>query len=591
MTQPKSHAVGITEVVLRDAHQSLLATRMTTEDMLAIASKLDKIGYWSLECWGGATFDSCIRFLREDPWERIQQLKKAMPNTKLQMLLRGQNLLGYRNYGDDVVDAFVAQAAESGVDVFRVFDALNDTRNLSRAITAVKQASKHAQGTISYTTSPVHTFESFVELGKELERMGCDSICIKDMAGLLTPAKAFDLITALKAGVKIPIQLHSHATTGLASTTLYKAVEAGCDIVDTAISSLSLGSSHPPTESMVAMFAGTPFDTGLRLDLLQEIAEYFLTVRTHYAEFESSLASVDTRILSAQVPGGMLTNMESQLKQQGALDRMKDVLAEIPRVREDLGYPPLVTPTSQIVGTQAVLNVLQGERYKTITAETKGLLAGRYGKTPAPVDPTIQKKALGDEEPITCRPADLIEPEMDKLKAELGKKASTRDVLTYALFPKIAPEFFTIRDSGEKPKLPKSKPMTPPEAGAAPSPRGGSTGVYTVTVDGTAYSVTVQEGEGSAPTIDYHVRRNTTHASTEGVSERDVTAVSAPLAGRVLRILAKEGSRIEAGDVVMVIEAMKMETEIKATQAGTIDRVFVAEGNEFAVGQPLYAVK
>jgi len=587
MSTQKAKKVGITEVVLRDAHQSLLATRMSTEDMLSVAMDLDRIGYWSIECWGGATFDSCIRFLREDPWERIRLLKKAMPNTKLQMLLRGQNLLGYRHYGDDVVDAFVERAATNGVDVFRIFDALNDTRNLSRAITAVKQASRHAQGTISYTTSPFHTLARFVELGRDLEQMGCDSICIKDMAGLLTPSEATELVRGLKANVRIPIQLHSHATTGLASTTLYAAVEAGCDNIDTAISSLSLGSSHPPTESLVAMLAGTPHDTGLRLDLLQDIANRFIDIRSNYAEFESSLASVDTRILAAQVPGGMLTNMENQLKQQGALDKLGEVLEEIPRVRKDLGYPPLVTPTSQIVGTQAVLNVLQGERYKTITAETKGLLSGRYGRTPTEVDKEVQKKALGDEEAIACRPADLIDPELDKLQKELGGDAPLEDVLTYALFPKIAKEFFKIRESGEKPALTK-KPTTK-AAEKSPSSIGGPA-TYTVTVDGTAYNVVVQEGQGGAPVVNYRPHE-TTHAEARGVPETGVTPVGAPLAGRVLRTIAKEGAKIKAGDVVMIIEAMKMETEIKASLSGTLARFFVSEGNEFAVGQPLYAVK
>jgi oxaloacetate decarboxylase alpha subunit len=590
MSTQKAKKVGITEVVLRDAHQSLLATRMRTEDMLSVANELDRIGYWSIECWGGATFDSCIRFLREDPWERIRLLKKAMPNTKLQMLLRGQNLLGYRHYGDDVVDAFVERAATNGVDVFRIFDALNDTRNLARAITAVKQASRHAQGTISYTTSPFHTLVRFVELGRELEQMGCDSICIKDMAGLLTPSKATELVSGLKSNVRIPIQLHSHATTGLASTTLYAAVEAGCDNIDTAISALSLGSSHPPTESLVAMLAGTPRDTGLRLDLLQDIANRFIKIRSDYSEYESSLAAVDTRILAAQVPGGMLTNMESQLRQQGALDKLAEVLEEIPRVRKDLGYPPLVTPTSQIVGTQAVLNVLQGERYKTITAETKGLLAGRYGRTPTEVDKEVQKKALGDEEAITCRPADLIEPELDKLQKELGGDAPLEDVLTYALFPKVAKEFFKIRDSGEKPAEAKGTASKRIDANAPATSRGASA-AYTVTVDGVSYNVTVQEGKGGTPVVSYRQQHETTHAEARGVPEAGATPVDAPLAGRVLRMVAKEGARISPGDTVMIIEAMKMETEIKASLSGTLARFFVSEGNEFAVGQPLYAVR
>jgi len=588
MSTQAANKVGITEVALRDAHQSLLATRMRTEDMLSVAGDLDQVGYWSVECWGGATFDSCIRFLREDPWDRIRLLKKAMPNTKLQMLLRGQNLLGYRHYGDDVVDAFVDRAASSGVDVFRIFDALNDPRNLARAITAVKQASRHAQGAISYTTSPFHTLERFVELGKELEQMGCDSICIKDMAGLLTPKGATELVGGLKASVKIPIQLHSHATTGMASTTLYAAVEAGCNMIDTAISSLSLGSSHPPTESLVAMLSGTKHDTGLSLELLQAIANHFNEIRSNYSEYESSLAPVDTRILAAQVPGGMLTNMESQLKQQGALDKLGEVLAEIPRVRKDLGYPPLVTPTSQIVGTQAVLNVLQGERYKTITAETKGLLAGRYGRTPADVDKELLKKALGDEKPITCRPADLIEPELDKLQKELGEDAQLEDVLTFALFPKVAKEFFKIRDSGEKPV--EAKKPAAKSAGAGTQTPSGSSAAYTVTVDGTAYSVTVQEGEGGAPVVSYRPQQKS-HAEAQGVPEEGVTPVDAPLAGRVLRMNVKEGAHIKAGDVVMIIEAMKMETEIKASMNGVLARFFVKEGTEFNVGQPLYAVK
>ena len=591
MKEPRR--VGITEVVLRDAHQSLLATRMRTEDMLAEAAKLDAVGYWSIECWGGATFDSCIRFLGEDPWERLRKLKAAMPKTRLQMLLRGQNLLGYRHYGDDVVAAFVERAAEDGIDVFRVFDALNDVRNLERSIAAVKDAGKHAQGTISYTVSPFHTNAVFVELGRELERMGCDSICIKDMAGLLSPSEGFELVGGLKAAVGIPISLHSHATTGMATTTLMKAIEAGCDMVDTAISSLSLGTSHPPTETMVAMLAGTPNDTGLNMELLGEIAAHFRDIRKHYGEYESAFAGADTRILTSQIPGGMLSNLESQLRQQKAGDRMDDVMREIPQVRKELGYPPLVTPTSQIVGTQAVLNVLQGERYKTITAETKALLAGRYGKTPAPVDAEIQRKALGDEKPITCRPADVIEPELAKLKAEIGAKAtSVEDVLTYALFPKVALEFFARREKGPTPPAPKAPAMgaaLPPSAAPAIS---GGRGAYTVTVDGVAYSVVVQEGSG-APQVDVSPSRNPkTHLQTEGLAEDEGTKViSAPLGGRVLRIVKKPGDAVAAGETVMVIEAMKMETEIKTADAGVLHRHFVNEGAEFAQGQPLYALR
>ncbi len=581
--------VGITEVVLRDAHQSLLATRMRTADMLAIAEKINRVGYWSVECWGGATFDSCIRFLREDPWERIRLLKKAMPDTRLQMLLRGQNILGYRHYADDVVDAFVERAAAGGVDVFRIFDALNDTRNLQRAIAAVKQTDKHAQGTISYTVSPFHTNERFIELGQDLERMGCDSICIKDMAGLITPTVAFDLVAGLKANIKIPVALHSHATTGLATASLLKAIEAGCDTIDTAISSLSLGTSHAPTETMVTMLAGTPNDTGLRLDLLTEIAAHFRVARRSYAEFESAFSGVDTRILTSQVPGGMLSNLESQLRQQNAADKMDAVMNEIPQVRKELGYPPLVTPTSQIVGTQAVLNVLQGARYKTITAETKALLGGHYGRTPAPVDPEIQKQALGDEEPITCRPADLIDPEMAKLKGELKDTVtSVEDILTYALFPKVALGFFAAREAGETAPAPKTAEATPATSSSS-APSTGHCSIYTVSVDGVSYSVCIEEGEGKGG---MEMRPAKTHLTTEGVTEEEGTSiVDAPLAGRVIRHVKNPGEKIASGETVLIIEAMKMETEINASEDGVLHRFFVREGQEFAHGEPMYALK
>ncbi len=589
--ESSKNKIGITEVALRDAHQSLLATRMRTEDMLTIASMMDRVGYWSVECWGGATFDSCIRFLREDPWERIRRLKDAMPNTRLQMLLRGQNLLGYRHYADDVVDKFVERAAANGVDVFRVFDALNDTRNLSRSIAAVRSAGKHAQGTIAYTTSPVHTNEIFVELGAELESMGCDSVCIKDMAGLITPVAARDLVSALKKRVKIPVSLHSHATTGMATTALYEAILAGCDMVDTAISSLSLGTSHAPTETLVAMLSGGNYDTGLGLDVLNDIAEHFRQIRKNYSEFESSFAAADTRILISQIPGGMLSNLESQLKQQNAIDSMNDVMNEIPRVRKELGYPPLVTPTSQIVGTQAVLNVLQGERYKTITAETKAILGGYYGKTPAPVDPEIQKKAIGEEKPIVCRPADLIPPEMEKLSKEVeGKVHNIEDVLTYALFPKIALGFFEVREKGA------SEPASAAATAASPSGKAlqskecsGKVGTYKVRVDGVTYRVVVEEGEGGALEISPTTQ---THAVAEGVVEQaGVMVVDAPLAGRVLRFLKRAGDKVAVAETVLVIEAMKMETEIKAAEAGTFERYFVSEGADFAHGQPLYSVR
>jgi len=441
--------ITVTDTILRDAHQSLLATRMRTEDMLPICDKLDRVGYWSLEVWGGATFDACVRFLKEDPWERLRQLKAALPNTRLQMLLRGQNLLGYRHYSDDVVEAFCARAAENGIDVFRIFDAMNDVRNLETAIRAVKKSGKHAQGTIAYTTSPVHTVELFVEQARAMRDMGVDSIAIKDMAGLLTPFATGDLVRALKAEIDLPVFIHSHDTAGVASMCQLKAIENGADHIDTAISSMAWGTSHPGTESMVAALKGTPYDTGLDLELLQEIGLYFYAVRKKYHQFESEFTGVDTRVQVNQVPGGMISNLANQLKEQGALHRMDEVLAEIPKVRKDLGYPPLVTPTSQIVGTQAFFNVLAGERYKTITTEVKYYLQGRYGKAPAPVCEHLRFQAIGSEEVIECRPADLLAPELDKLRKDIGELAkSEEDVLTFAMFPDIGRKFLEEREAG-----------------------------------------------------------------------------------------------------------------------------------------------
>lgn len=502
--------LGITDVVLRDAHQSLFATRLRLDDMLPIAEKLDKVGYWSLETWGGATFDACIRYLGEDPWERIRALKEAMPNTPQAMLLRGQNLLGYRHYADDVVDKFVERAKTNGVDVFRVFDAMNDPRNLERAIKAVRQVGGHAQGTISYTVSPVHTLDSWVDLAKTIAAMGADSLAIKDMAGLLTPYTAYDLVSRLKKELSIPVHLHCHATTGLSTSTILKAVEAGIDNVDTAISSMSMTYGHSPTESVVAMLKDTDRDTGLDLELLEDIAGYFREVRKKYASFEGSLRGIDSRILVAQVPGGMLTNMESQLKEQGAGDKLDYVLSEIPRVREDLGFIPLVTPTSQIVGTQAVMNVMMGERYKSISKEVQALLKGEYGSAPAPFNAELQKRVLEGGEPITCRPADNLSPEMDKLAAELKEKASADsirlaegerevdDVLTYALFPQIGLKFLKNRDNKDAfepaPEAPQAAAPAKAEApAAAPAPAGGPE-TYTVKLNGKAYVVEVSEG-------------------------------------------------------------------------------------------------
>ncbi|MBN2706987.1 MAG: oxaloacetate decarboxylase subunit alpha [Deltaproteobacteria bacterium] len=449
----------ITDTVLRDAHQSLLATRMRTKDMLPIAEKLDRIGYWSLEVWGGATFDTCLRFLKEDPWERLRILRKAMPNTRLQMLLRGQNILGYRHYADDVLEAFVERAAANGMDVFRIFDALNDPRNMRTAMDAVKKAGKIAEAAVSYTISPVHNNQYFVNMAKELAGMGADTICIKDMAGLLAPYDAYDLVKAIKSEVDIPIHLHCHCTSGMAPMTYLKAIEAGVDIVDCAISALASGTSQPPTESLVASLQGTEYDTGLDLEAMAEIADYIKDVRKKYNAYESGFTGVDTNVLIYQVPGGMMSNLESQLRDQGAIGKLKEVLEEIPRVRKDFGYPPLVTPSSQIVGTQATLNVITGKRYMMIPKESKNVLKGMYGRSVAPFNEEVQKKALKNEAPITCRPADLLPPEMEKLTAELGSRArSVEDVLSYALFPDVALAFFAEREAGEfKPeaKLPQ----------------------------------------------------------------------------------------------------------------------------------------
>lgn len=587
----KTAALGITEVVLRDAHQSLFATRMRIDDMLPIAAELDKVGYWSMESWGGATFDACIRFLGEDPWDRIREIKKAMPNTPQQMLFRGQNILGYRHYADDVVEKFVERAAINGIDVFRVFDAMNDMRNLETALRAVKQVGKHAQGTISYTVSPVHTIDRWVDLGRQLEDAGADSICIKDMAGLLTPYAGFELVTKLKAAVSIPLQLHCHATTGLSTSTIMKCVEAGIDNVDTAISSMSMTYGHSATESVVSIFKGTERDSGLDIGKLEEISAYFRGVRKKYAEFEGSLRGVDSRILVAQVPGGMLTNMESQLRQQGAEDRLDDVLSEIPKVREDLGFIPLVTPTSQIVGTQAVLNVLTGERYKSISKETAGVLRGEYGATPAPVNAELQAKVLDDgEQAITCRPADNIEPELEALTIELeglsaehgfelsSGEGQIDDVLTYSLFPQVGLKFLQNKnnpDAFEPAPTGKPKAQTN-DAGEE---------IYTVEVEGRSYTVAVTDGgdvsaiaaAGSAP-----VSAPSGAAVTTGGEP-----VPAPLAGTVVKVLVQPGQQVAEGESIAILEAMKMETSVSAPAAGQIVEVRAKSGDSVSVGDVL----
>ena len=597
MTAPQKK-LGITDVVLRDAHQSLFATRMRLDDMLPIAEKLDQIGFWSLESWGGATFDSCIRYLGEDPWDRIRQLKKAMPNTPQQMLLRGQNLLGYRHYADDVVAKFVERAATNGVDVFRIFDAMNDPRNLESAIKAVKACGKHAQATLSYTTSPVHTTDMWVDYAKVLEDLGADSICIKDMAGILTPYDAFDLVSRLKAQTNLEIQMQAHATAGLSDMTILKAAEAGIDRVDTAISSMSMTYGHSATETVVAALAGTDRDTGLDLLALEEVAAYFREVRKKYAQFEGSLKGTDSRILVAQVPGGMLTNMESQLKEQGAADKFDEVLAEIPRVREDLGFIPLVTPTSQIVGTQAVINVLMGERYKSISKEVQGILKGEYGAAPAPYNTELQARVLDGAEAITCRPADLLEDEMDKLAAEVKAKAKEEgiqlakgeqeidDVLTYALFPQIGLKFLQNRGDASAfepvPTLESAQAAIAPKV-AAPA---NDSGVYTVKVNGQAYVVEVAEGGDVTALASVETSTSTAPAAPAPSSGTGVT-IDAPLAGNIFKILVKPGEDVEANQVVIIMEAMKMETEIRAVEAGTVGDIAVREGDAVQVGDTL----
>ncbi len=584
--------LGITDVVLRDAHQSILATRVRLEDMLPIAGKLDQVGFWSVESWGGATFDACIRYLGEDPWERIRELKKAMPRTQQQMLLRGQNLLGYRHYADDVVEKFVERAAFNGVDVFRVFDAMNDPRNLETALRAVKRQGKHAQGTISYTTSPVHTLDMWVDLAKQIEDMGADSVAIKDMAGILAPYTAYELVSRLKASLSIPVHMQCHATAGLSTAAIMKAVEAGIDNVDTAISSLSMTYGHSPTESVVAIFQGTGRDTGLDLELLEEIAAYFREVRRKYARFEGTLKGVDSRILVAQVPGGMLTNMEGQLKEQGALAKFDEVLAEIPRVREDLGFIPLVTPTSQIVGTQAVINVLTGERYKSITKETAGILKGEYGSAPAPFNTELQKRVLDGAEVITCRPADLLQPEMDRLSAELKGLAREKgiklaadeidDVLTYALFPQIGLKFLENRGNPDA--------FEPAPTGREQAPReAGKPEVYTVEVNGKSFVVQVNEGgdiEGIKPVGTTAGSTSAPAAPAAGSGEPQL----APLAGNIFKVLVHAGQTVQEGDLVIILEAMKMETEIRAFKAGTVSGVNVKVGDAVSVGDSLLTI-
>ena len=595
-TQEKK--IAITDVVLRDAHQSLFATRLRLDDMLPIAAELDKVGYWSLETWGGATFDACIRFLGEDPWVRLRELKKAIPNTPLQMLLRGQNLLGYRHYADDVVDKFVERAVANGMSVFRVFDAMNDPRNMQQALKAVRKNGGHAQGTLSYTTSPVHTLETWLDTTEQLLEIGIDSLVIKDMSGILSPVEAYKLVSEIKKRYDVRLHIHCHSTTGMAEMALLKAIEAGADGIDTAISSMSGTYGHPATEALVATLDNTQYDTGLSIPQLERISAYFRDVRKKYAKFEGQLRGVDSRILVAQVPGGMLTNLESQLKQQNASDKLDQVLQEIPKVRSDLGYIPLVTPTSQIVGTQAVINVLMGERYKTIAKETAGILKGEYGRTPAPVNAELQAKVLAGEQPITDRPADHIEPEMDKLSTEIKRLVKEKgiqlaeneidDVLIVALFPQVGLKFLENRGNPDAfepaPSIEETKVKPTEKPTALPKQNGSA--VYTVELEGKSFVVKVSEGGDisniapapAAPATQPTEQVNTT---TEG------NPVNAPMAGNIWKVLVNEGQKVAEGEVLLILEAMKMETEIRAATSGTVQGIKVKSGDTVAVGDTL----
>lgn len=600
----------ITDVALRDGHQSLLATRMRTEDMLPIAQKLDAVGYWSLEVWGGATFDTCLRFLKEDPWERLRALRAAMPNTKLQMLLRGQNLVGYRHYADDVLERFIERSAANGIDVFRIFDALNDVRNLDRAVREVKACGKHVEAAISYTVSPVHSLDRFVDLAKQLEDLGTDTLCIKDMAGLLAPIEAYRLVRRLKQAVQVPIHLHTHYTSGMASMASLMAILAGLDMLDTAISPLAGGTSHPPTETMVASLRGTPYDTGLDLRGFEPITEHFRTVRRKYRQFESDFTGVDAEILTTQIPGGMLSNLAAQLTEQNALDRMKEVLDEVPRVRKDMGYPPLVTPTSQIVGTQATLNVLTGERYKVITTETKNYFLGLYGRAPGPVNHDIMQRAIGNDEPVRTRPADRLEPELETVRKDLPPSADTvEDHLSYALFPAIARDFFEAREKGE----------LQPEPLEASGPKGPAVAhelhlapvEFNVTVHGETYHVKVS---GSGRTVDgrkpYYIRVNDKLEEVALEPLQEVLAgvpevptgpgskpkrpkpskpgdVAPPMPGRVVKVLVSQDAVVKAGDPLLIIEAMKMESRVPAPIDGRVAAILVAEGDNVKTDETL----
>lgn len=567
--------VRFTETALRDAHQSLLATRMRTRDMVPVAEELDKVGYYSIEAWGGATFDTCIRYLNEDPWERLRQLKSEITRTPIQMLLRGQNLVGYKHYPDDIVTKFVEKSYENGVDIFRVFDALNDIRNMKQTIKVAKAQGAQVQGTISYTISPVHSLDDFVDLAKELEALECDSVAIKDMAGLLKPADAYELVSRLKEETDLLVDLHCHCTSGMTPISYYAACQAGVDILDTAISPLSWGTSQPPTESMVAALQGTPYDTGLDLNLLNHIKKYFEKIKEKYLVLLDPISEkIDTDVLLYQIPGGMLSNLISQLKEQNALDRYHDVLEEMPRVREDMGYPPLVTPTSQIVGIQAVMNVLGGERYKTVSNEVKEYMKGNYGKPPAEVNKEIAEKIIGDEEVITCRPADLLEPEFDKYKSEgadAGFIKSDEDVLTYALYPAIAPKFL----KGETTEEELKSASLPDEGNEIAIPT-----QYNVEVDGDVFEVKIM------PTGFMEIEE------TEGKTFEPVEGgIYSSMQGMVIKLTVNIGDRVTKGSTIAVIEAMKMENDIQSEVDGIVKDIFIEPGDAVSAGDILMVIE
>lgn len=578
--------IGVTEVVLRDGHQSLLATRLRYDDMESILSHMDSIGFWSVESWGGAIFDSCIRYLGEDPWERIRNIKSKMPNTPQQMLLRGQNLLGYKHYSDEIVFKFIEKSKENGVDVFRIFDALNDTRNMETAIKATIDLDGHAQGTMSYTTSPVHNMQTWLDLANKLQDLGCHTLAIKDMAGLLDPYVGYELVSKLKEIIEIPIHLHSHATTGMSTTTAIKCIEAGLDNVDTSISSMSMTYGHSATETVVGILKDTQYETDIKIDNLAPIAKHFREVRKKYADFEGSLKGVDARIITSQVPGGMLTNLESQLKEQNAVDKFDEVIDEIPNVRSDLGYIPLVTPTSQIVGTQAVINVINNERYKVITKETQAILKGEYGKTPAAVDKKLQAKVLGDEDPITGRPADLIDENEYKLTKEKYLKSleennisvddTEENILIYTLFPEIGLKFLENKEN--KDYFEKSPTQLSEE----------KNGYYKVVIDETDYLVKYSQTD--EPEIINGNSNSELQSNNEPISDETGMVVNAPLAGNIFRIEKNVGDTVSDDETIIVLEAMKMETTIKTPTSGKIKQIFIKNGDKVQSGDPLFEV-